>query len=293
MLRFKRCTNDPVDLQTQYALFSKRLIKRGYKENKIKTVMQEVTAKQTNATFMVKLKSILQSPPLIFSTVFSRQKTHLKNNILKHWDKLKDDKEAKLLFAKKTSFRFPGTVGKKEENPSLGEISFDFKMDSVDLSHFNLEKEGLVTQCLEELRKHTQKETPVNFTSSLDQGSNSFFNEKLDIVRSELSEQFLSKLIEMCEEHHKSTLSSISNLLEDTERQLGCGNSEKGALLKKLTYQVKEKKDIWNERYLRAIRNMSAPSNEKLENEENTISKLQEELRKMRSFLEPSHRGRG
>ncbi|VDI58610.1 Hypothetical predicted protein [Mytilus galloprovincialis] len=46
MLRFKRCTNDPVDLQTQYALFSERLIKRGYPKNEIKTVMQEVTAKQ-------------------------------------------------------------------------------------------------------------------------------------------------------------------------------------------------------------------------------------------------------
>ncbi|CAC5405201.1 unnamed protein product [Mytilus coruscus] len=30
MLRFKRCTNDPIDLQTQYALFSERqVIKRG------------------------------------------------------------------------------------------------------------------------------------------------------------------------------------------------------------------------------------------------------------------------
>ncbi|CAG2231796.1 unnamed protein product [Mytilus edulis] len=54
MLRFKRCTNDPVDLQTQYALFSERLIKRGYQKNEIKTVMQEVTAKQRIDTLMVK-----------------------------------------------------------------------------------------------------------------------------------------------------------------------------------------------------------------------------------------------
>ncbi|CAG2217764.1 unnamed protein product [Mytilus edulis] len=83
MLRFKRCTNDPVDLQTQYALFSERLIKRGYPKNEIKTVMQEVTAKQRKDTLMVKPKSVLQSPPLVFSTVFSRQKSHIKKNILK------------------------------------------------------------------------------------------------------------------------------------------------------------------------------------------------------------------
>ncbi|CAC5388482.1 unnamed protein product [Mytilus coruscus] len=64
MLRFKRCTNDPVDLQRQYALLSECLIKRRYKENEIKTVMQEVTAKQKNDTLLVKPKSILQSPPL-------------------------------------------------------------------------------------------------------------------------------------------------------------------------------------------------------------------------------------
>ncbi|CAG2228698.1 unnamed protein product [Mytilus edulis] len=106
MLRFKRCTNDPVDLQTQYALFSERLIKRGYPKNEIKTVMQEVTAKQRIDTLMVKPKSVLQSPPLVFSTVFSRQKSHIKNNILKHWDKLKDDEEAKLLFDKRPLFAF-------------------------------------------------------------------------------------------------------------------------------------------------------------------------------------------
>ncbi|CAC5393371.1 unnamed protein product [Mytilus coruscus] len=106
MLRFKRCTHDPVDLQTQYALFSERLIKRGYPKNEIKTVMQEVTAKQRNDTLMLKPKSVLQSPPLVFSTVFSRQKSHIKNNILKHWDKLKDDEEAKLLFDKRPLFAF-------------------------------------------------------------------------------------------------------------------------------------------------------------------------------------------
>ncbi|CAC5386236.1 unnamed protein product [Mytilus coruscus] len=189
---------------------------------------------------------------------------------------------------------YSGTVGKTEETPSLGDISFDFKMDCADISNFNPEKEGIVTQCLEELENKLRKKhqvatlkyslgkvdpthlpsyirLTVNFTPSFDQGSNSFFNVKLNIVRSELSEQFLSRLIEMCEEHHKSMLSSISNLLEETKRQLGRGNSEEGALLKKLTYLVKEKKEIWNELYLRAIRNMSAPSTEKLENEANTI----------------------
>ena len=63
--------------------------------------MQEVTAKQRIDTLMVKPKSVLQSPPLVFSPVFSRQKSHIKNNILKHWDKLKDDEEAKLLFDKR------------------------------------------------------------------------------------------------------------------------------------------------------------------------------------------------
>ncbi|CAC5418167.1 unnamed protein product [Mytilus coruscus] len=106
MLRFKRCTNDPVDLQTQYALFSECLIKRGYPKNEIKTVMQEVTAKQRNDKLMVKPKSVLQSPPLVFSTVFSRQTSHIKNNILKQWDKLKDDEEAKLLFDKRPLFAF-------------------------------------------------------------------------------------------------------------------------------------------------------------------------------------------
>ncbi|VDH93261.1 Hypothetical predicted protein [Mytilus galloprovincialis] len=106
MLRFKRCTNDPVDLQTQYALFSERLIKRGYPKNEIKTVMQEVTAKQRKDTLMVKPKSVLMSPPLVFSTVFSRQKSHIKTNILKHWDQLKDDEEAKLLFDKRPLFAF-------------------------------------------------------------------------------------------------------------------------------------------------------------------------------------------
>ncbi|CAC5390419.1 unnamed protein product [Mytilus coruscus] len=189
-------------------------------------------------------------------------------------------------------------------------------MDCEDLSNFNPEKEGLVTESLEELenklrKKHqvaTLKDSlgkvepthlpsyirlTVNFTPSLDQGSNSFFNEKLDIIRSELSEQFLSRLIEMCEVHFKSMLSGISNLLEETERQLGRGNSEEGALLKKLTYLVKEKKEIWNERYLRVIRNMSPPSTEKLENEANSIFKLQDELRELRGFLEPCHRERG
>ncbi|VDI33732.1 Hypothetical predicted protein [Mytilus galloprovincialis] len=99
-------TNDPVDLQIQYALFSERLIKRGYPKNEIKPVMQEVTAKQRIDTLMVKPKSVLQSPPLVFSTVFSRQKSHIKNNILKHWDKLKDDEEAKLLFDKRPLFAF-------------------------------------------------------------------------------------------------------------------------------------------------------------------------------------------
>ncbi|CAC5372713.1 unnamed protein product [Mytilus coruscus] len=55
---------------------------------------------------MVKPKSVLQVASLIFSTVFSRQKSHIKNNILKHWDKLKDDEEAKLLFDKRPLFAF-------------------------------------------------------------------------------------------------------------------------------------------------------------------------------------------
>ncbi|CAC5381784.1 unnamed protein product [Mytilus coruscus] len=54
MLRFKRCTNDPVDLQTQYALFSERLIKMEYPKNEIKTVIPEVTAKQRNDTLMAR-----------------------------------------------------------------------------------------------------------------------------------------------------------------------------------------------------------------------------------------------
>ncbi|CAC5387912.1 DYNLL [Mytilus coruscus] len=68
--------------------------------------MPEVTAKQRNDILMDKPKSVLQSPPLVFFTVFSREKTHLKNNILKHWDKLKDDEEAKLLFDKIPLFAF-------------------------------------------------------------------------------------------------------------------------------------------------------------------------------------------
>lgn len=209
-----------------------------------------------------------------------------------------------------------GTVIKTEETPSLGEISFDFKMDCADSSNVNPEKEGIVTQCLEELENKLRKKhqvatlkyslakvdstqlpsyirLTVNFTPSLDQGSNSFFNENLDIIKSELCEQFLTRLIEMCEEHHKSMLTSISNLLEDTERMIGRGSAEEGACLKRLTFLVKEKKEIWNERYLRAIRNMSTSSTEKPETEANTISKLQDELRELRGFLEPSHRGRG
>jgi hypothetical protein len=60
--------------------------------------MQEVTAKQRKDTLMVKPKSVLQWPPLVFSTVFSRQKSHVKNNILNQWDTLKDDEEANILF---------------------------------------------------------------------------------------------------------------------------------------------------------------------------------------------------
>ncbi|CAC5421052.1 unnamed protein product [Mytilus coruscus] len=77
MLRFKRCTNDPVDLQTKYALFSERLIKRGYPKNEIKTVIQEVTAKQRNDTLMVKPKSVLQVASLdILYSVFKTEITH-------------------------------------------------------------------------------------------------------------------------------------------------------------------------------------------------------------------------
>ncbi|CAG2242261.1 unnamed protein product [Mytilus edulis] len=72
----------------------------------VKSTGKEVTAKQRKDTLMVKPKSVLQSPPLVFSTVFSRQKSHIKNNILKHWDKLKDDEEAKLLFDKRPLFAF-------------------------------------------------------------------------------------------------------------------------------------------------------------------------------------------
>ncbi|CAG2201167.1 unnamed protein product [Mytilus edulis] len=69
------------------------LTKSGYEP-----VMQEVTAKQRKDTLMVKPKSVLQWPPLVFSTVFSRQKSHVKNNILNQWDTLKDDEEANILF---------------------------------------------------------------------------------------------------------------------------------------------------------------------------------------------------
>ncbi|CAC5398597.1 unnamed protein product [Mytilus coruscus] len=72
-----RCTNDPVDLQTKYALFSERLIKRGYPKNEIKTVIQEVTAKQRNDTLMVKPKSVLQVASLdIHYSVFKTEITH-------------------------------------------------------------------------------------------------------------------------------------------------------------------------------------------------------------------------
>lgn len=96
-----RYTNDPVDLQTQNVLFSGLPIKRGYTKNEMKTVIREVTAKQRNETLVVKPLSVLQSPSVILSTVFSRQKSYIKNNILKHSDKLKDDDEAKLLFDNK------------------------------------------------------------------------------------------------------------------------------------------------------------------------------------------------
>ncbi|VDI25653.1 Hypothetical predicted protein [Mytilus galloprovincialis] len=130
-----------------------------------------------------------------------------------------------------------GTVGKTEETPSLGELSFDFKMDCADISNVNPEKEGIVTQCLEELENKLRKK------------------------------------------HQKQSGSKVVE------------SAEEGARLKRLTYLVKEKKEILNERYLRAVRNMSTPSTEKPETEANTISKLQEELRELRGFLEPSHRG--
>ena len=46
------------------------------------------------------------SPPLVFSTVFSKHIKGLRKTILKHWQTLMKDDEAKLLFDKHPLFAF-------------------------------------------------------------------------------------------------------------------------------------------------------------------------------------------
>ncbi|VDH93260.1 Hypothetical predicted protein [Mytilus galloprovincialis] len=171
-----------------------------------------------------------------------------------------------------------GTVIKTEETPSLGEISFDFKMDCADISNVNPEKEGIVTQCLEELENKLRKKHQV--------ATLKYSLAKVDSTQ-------LPSYIRLTVNFTPSLDQAYPTCLRTQSEDRSWKCRRRRTCLKRLTFLVKEKKEIWNERYLRAIRNMSTSSTEKPETEANTISKLQDELRELRGFLEPSHRGRG
>lgn len=208
-----------------------------------------------------------------------------------------------------------GKVADEKTGSSLNLISFELNSDGPTDS--DPEKELIVSRCLEDLdqllrKRHkvatlkfhlgkassanlpTYMKLNLHFSPSLDADANKYMQEKLGNLKMELTELFITKMMEICDEYTESLLSDISLLLQCAETKIGRANAESGQLLRKLTNQVKDKKDIWHERYLKAIRNMPRTSSKEEEKpNENPIAKLQDELKELRNLLEPNRFGRG
>lgn len=98
--RFIRSSNNTSDLQSQINLFKHKLTKRGYKKNYMEPIFSKTVQTPRSNTLSYNKKEMKTAPPLVFATKYNPAIKNLGKHLRKHWQIIKNDQEANLIFPK-------------------------------------------------------------------------------------------------------------------------------------------------------------------------------------------------